>query len=793
MRLPLNWLRDWVPYEGTASALAERLTMAGLEVEAIDRPGDAFAGVVVGEVLEAGRHPDADRLSVCRVSLGGEPIAVVCGAPNVAAGQRVPFATIGTTLPNGVKLKKAKIRGQVSEGMICSETELGIGEDASGIVVLPEEAPVGTPFATWLGVDAEVLELAVPPNRPDALSIYGLARETAALFGLPLRPYPEGVVERGAPAAGSIEVEVADPQGCPRYAARLIRGVRIGPSPMGLAARLRAAGMRPINVIVDITNYLMWELGQPLHAFDLARVSEGRIVVRRARPGEQLQTLDGEQRRLDPEMLLITDGEHPLAVAGIMGGAGSEIGPQTRDILLESACFDPVRVAVAGGRLALLTESRRRFERGSDPALPPRAADRAAALMAELAGGEVAPGIVEQIAPGLLEPRRVSVRSGWLDAYLGASVPRPEVVARLAATGFEVASEGALWQVTIPSWRPDATDEAHVAEEVARLWGYDELGSRLRLSGPPPEGPTPRQRLRDEVADALVGLGLFEVVTTSLVAASMPSPAFPDAEPVILENPLSEEMAVLRRDLVPGLLGVVRHNLNRQRTDVRIFEVGSIHRVEEGGPVEEEWVVALLTGGRSPQSWSSADARLDWTDLRGLIESLVRRLDLAVPVMVPYQGALLAPGLGVMLTSGEGTPLGWAGRISRSLRAGAGIDPDVWAFGLRLAELEASHGKVRTFQGLPRYPASDRDLSLLLPERLPLGPLLERISKERRVEQVRLTDEYSGAQIPAGWRGVTLSVRYRHPDKTMSDKEIDSLHKALLDILEQDFHARLRS
>jgi phenylalanyl-tRNA synthetase beta chain len=793
MRLPLNWLRDWVPYQGTASALAERLTMAGLEVEAIDRPGDAFNGVVIGEVLEARRHPDADRLSVCRVSIGGEPVVVVCGAPNVAAGQRVPFATVGTTLPNGVKLKKAKIRGQVSEGMICSETELEIGEDASGIVVLPAQAPVGIPFAAWLGVDAEVLELAVPPNRPDALSVYGLARETAALFGLPLRAYPEGVAERGAPAADTIGIEVADPPGCPRYVARLIRGVRMGPSPMWLAARLRAAGLRPINVIVDITNYLMWELGQPLHAFDLDRVSGGRIVVRRARRGEHLQTLDGEPRRLDPEMLLITDGENPLAVAGIMGGAGSEIGPTTRDILLESAFFDPVRVAVAGGRLALLTESRRRFERGTDPLIPPRAADRAAALMAELAGGEVAPGMVEQIAPGLLEPRRVTLSRDWLDSYLGVSVPEPEAVARLAATGFQVVPEGTSWQVTIPSWRPDVTGEAHLAEELARLWGYDELGSRLRLSGPPPGGPTPRQRLRDELADALVGLGLYEVVTNSLVAASSPHPAFPQAEAVVLENPLSEEMAVLRRDLVPGLLGVVRHNLNRQRTDVRVFEVGSVHRVEEGRPVEEEWMAALLTGGRSPQPWSSEGARLDWTDLSGLVEGLVRRLDVPAPVMVPFQGALLAPGLGVGLVTGEGSPLGWAGRISRAVRTGAGIEPDIWAFAVRLAALEELRGTVRTFRGLPRYPASDRDLSLLLPEDLPLGPLLDRVRAERRVEHVVLTDEYAGAQIPSGRRGVTLSVRYRHPDKTMSDKEIDSLHKAILDILEKEFHARLRS
>jgi phenylalanyl-tRNA synthetase beta chain len=793
MRLPLNWLRDWVPYEGTAEELATRLTMGGLEVEAIERPGDEFAGVVVGEVLEAGPHPDADRLSVCRVSLGGEPLPVVCGAPNVAAGQRVPFATVGTRLPNGTKLKKAKIRGQVSAGMICSEIELGIGDDAAGIVVLPPDAVVGTPFAEWLGVDGEVLDLAVPPNRPDALSVYGLARETAALFGLPLTDYPTVVAEEGPPADRDIRVEVEDLQGCPRYAARLIRGITVGPSPQWLAARLRLVGLRPINVIVDITNYLMWELGQPLHAFDLARVEGGRIVVRRARRGESLRTLDDGLRVLDPELLLITDGEHALAVAGIMGGADSEISPQTRDVLLESATFDPVRTAIGGGRLGLLTESRRRFERGTDPTVPPLAAARAAALMSELAGGTVAPGLVEQVAPGLLEPRRVMVQKPWLDDHLGKSIPDEAARDALASTGFtsEVTPQG--WSVRVPSWRPDVEGPAHIAEELARLHGYDELGSRLRLSGPPPAGPTLRQRLRQDLADVLTGLGLHEVYTSALVPAAVPHPSLPAAEAVELENPLSEEMAVLRRDLVPGLLGVVRHNLNRQARYVRIFEIGAVHRVEEGRAVEEEWLAGMLVGGRSPQPWSTGDDRLDHHDLQGLLDALFERAGLDPPSPVPYQGAVLTPGLGQNLTDGEGREVGYAGRVSRALLEQWDIVPEVWTFALRLGPLEHLRRGPGRFQGLPRYPAVDRDLSVVLPDSVSLGEVVQRLRATPRVEQVLMTDAYRGRQIPEGLQGATFSVRWRHPGKTMSDKEIDSLHKALLDMLAEHYNARLRS
>lgn len=790
----MSWLRDFVPYEGDAGGLADRLTRTGLEVDEILRPGDSFTGITVGEVLDVRQHPNADKLTVCQVTLGGDPISVVCGAPNVAAGQRVPFAEVGAVLPGGMKLKKAKIRGEVSHGMICSEAELELGEDAAGIMVLPDDAPVGTPFAEYQGLDEEILEIEVTPNRPDALSIYGVAREVAALFELPLEPYVAEVVEAGAPASGQISVAVDDPEGCPRYSARLIRGVRTGSSPAWMSARLIAVGLRPINVIVDITNYIMMEVGQPQHAFDLKKVERGAIVVRRAREGEALRTLDDEVKTLDAEVLLITDGDTPLAVAGVMGGLDSEISADTTDILLESAHFDPLRVSIGGGRVGLVTESRKRFERGTDPTIAGVAADRAAALMAELAGGEVAPGIVEFIAPGAVEPRRVSVSKPWVDGLLGVEIPEAEANGILSRLGFEVAGtdgEG-NWDVVVPPWRPDVEGEAYVAEELARIFGYDELGSDPTLSGRAPAGPTLRQGLREDLRDALVQLGFHEVTTNSLVEKDSSHPFLPGASPVLLENPQSEDCSEFRRDLLPGVLSAMTYNLRRQMEDVRVFEIGMVHRVEEGRAVEEEWVVGALTGARMSEVWHDPDARVDWFDLFGIITALARSLYLDTPMALPYDGPALADSAGAKLSIGGEGEAGFAGMLETGIAQALGLVEPVWVFGLRLGELEGRRRLVGRYEGLPRHPASDRDVSVIVPDNVPIGGILDRLGTEKRVERVKLKEEYTGEQIPAGKRSILLTVRYRDAGNTLSDSEIDGLHKKTVKILESDFGAQLR-
>lgn len=795
MRVPLSWLRDFVPYEGSIEDLAVRLTMVGLEVESIVRPGDEYRGINVGEVLEVKPHPNAERLFLCSVTTGGEPVSVVCGAANVAAGQKVPFAGVGAVLPGGMKLKKVKIRGEVSSGMICSESELELGDDAEGIMVLAEDASVGTPFAAYQGLDDEILELDITPNRPDALCVYGIAREVAGLYDLPLTPYMHEVHESGAPAADTISVTVDDPAGCPRYSARLIRGVSTGSSPVWLAGRLISVGLRPINIIVDITNYVMMEVGQPQHAFDLQRVREGQIVVRRARSDETLITLDEEERELDPEILLITEGERPLAIAGIIGGLESQISEDTNDILLESAHFDPVRVSIGGGRLGIVTESRKRFERGTDPVITGLAADRAAMLMAELAGGETAPGLVEFVSQEALTLRSITVRKPWIDGLLGAVISEEESRSILHKLGFEIAegSEAVEWNVCIPSWRPDIEGSAHIAEELARVYGYDELGSDSSISGDAPEGPTTLQKLREDLRDALIALGFHEITTNSLVEKDAPHPFVPDAAPVVLANPRGEEHSELRRDLLPGVLKVLRYNVRRQMDDVRVFEIGMVHTVKDSLVVESEWIVGALTGARSAEIWHQPDARVDWFDLYGILCAMARSLDLDTPWVLPYDGPALESREGAILVAGEGDEIGYAGRLASGIEERFDLQEPVWVFGLRLTDIVDHRHGVGRFEALPRFPASDRDISIIIGEEIPVGGLLKKLRNEKRVEAVKLKDEYIGEQIPRGKKGILLSIRYRDTSNTLSDSEIDKLHEKAIAVLKEEFGAELRS
>lgn len=795
MRAPLSWIREYTPYEGTPEVLADRLTMAGLEVESIDRPARAYRGVVVGQVIERDDHPDADRLSVCRVTAGGEALTIVCGAPNVAAGQKVPVATVGSVLPGGMEIGAAEIRGQTSHGMICSEKELEIGEDAEGIMVLDPDAPVGTPFAEYMGLDDVIIEVDVLPNRPDALSIYGLAREAAALFDLPLEPLAAEVEERGAPASDRITVAVEDSEACPLFTARLIRGVRVGSSPTWMAGRLRAAGMRPINSAVDITNYIMLETGQPQHAFDLSRIEQGRIVVRRARPGERLITLDGVERQLDPEYLMITSGDEPLSVAGVLGGKNSEIEEKTADVLLETAHFDPIRIGLAGKRLNIVSEARKRFERGVDPALPPLASARAAALFAELCGGEVAPGIVQDGAADAASPRIVTVDKERLDVLLGVSILGQEAASLLESTGFELQGDGdrQRWEVQVPTWRLDVAGWADIGEELARLYGYNALGSSTLLSGEAPEPATSRQRLREAVRDALVHQGLHEVLTNSLVGMQDPHPMNPGNEPVVLANPQSEEQSIMRRDLLPGLLRVVGHNLRRQHEHIRVFELGPVYHVdEEGGVVQEEWVAGALTGARWPEPWVPCNGPLTWEDLYGILQSAFRMIGIPGARSEPQDHEGLQPGLAAVIRAGADPMLGRAGLISEQLAAAMDLEEPVWAFALPLAGLERVREGLGRYRGLPRHPAADRDLAVTVPAQTPVGALLEAARNADAVEEALLLDTYRGEQVEEGRKSVAISLRYRDPDSTLTDKEIERLHREVLKVLSETFDARLR-
>jgi phenylalanyl-tRNA synthetase beta chain len=604
MLLSLNWLREFVPYEGDAQTLADRLTMLGLEVEEVGRPFAALEKIVVGHVAECAVHPSSDHLSVCRVDIGtGELLDIVCGAPNVAAGQRVPVAPVGTVMPGGLEIKKAKLRGQTSCGMICSEREMGLGENHDGIMVLDPGLAVGTPICEALGLDEVVLDVSITPNRADCLSVLGLAREVAAAFGLPLSVPASELLESGEPFE-NFRIE-PDPALCPLYQARLIRGVKIGPSPAWLRYRLIAVGLRPINNIVDVTNYVMMECGQPLHAFDRDLLRGDRIRVALAEDGMGLTTLDGQERQLTARDLLIWDDERPVALAGVMGGANSEIGDGSATVLLESAVFDPACIRKTARRLGLPSDASYRFERGVDQIGNTHAMNRAAALMAAVSGGAVAPGVAKA-EPRPFEPRVIDFSPAKATRLLGMEMSPAFCRDTLTRLGCDIA-DGESWRVTAPSFRLDLEREVDLIEEVARVFGMDRIEAVL---------PTVRKSLADlekvdptfaflaMVKDWGKGAGLAEVVNYSFVGtADLDRCGLPADGRVHIFNPLSEEMNVLRTELAPGLLGSLRQNMSQDNTRIRIFEVAHTFVQDPDSDTltrENNRLGILLHGGRFP-------------------------------------------------------------------------------------------------------------------------------------------------------------------------------------------------
>ncbi|SMC27588.1 phenylalanyl-tRNA synthetase beta subunit [Desulfacinum hydrothermale DSM 13146] len=803
MLVSTQWLKDYVDFTMDADTLAHRLTMAGLEVEAVERPYAFLQQVVVARVDAVEPHPNADKLRLCQVFDGSRVRQVVCGAPNVASGQVVPLALPGAVLPSGQKLAKAKIRGQVSEGMLCSQRELLLGDDASGIWVLDPALPLGKTLLEALDLDDAILDVSITPNRGDCLSMIGVAREVAALSGTRVR-YPEISLDETGPSiheAASVTLE--DPLGCPRYAARLIRGVRIGPSPRWMQRRLEAAGIRSINNVVDVTNFVMLEMGQPLHAFDYERLREGRIVVRRAQAGERFSTLDGVERTLFDDTLLICDGVGPVAIAGIMGGLDSEITEGTTQVLIESAYFQPERIRRSSRKLGLRTESSYRFERGIDPEGVPRALDRAAQLMLQLAGGVLATGAIDQY-PSPLERPTISLRVPRVNRFLGLDLDAATMAKVLESIEMHVEqADSETLRVTPPSCRHDVTREVDLAEEVVRLVGYDQVPVTHAAAPLYADPPDPHASLRLQVKQALTALGFDEVVTYSFISEKgVKDLGLPEGDarlrPVRLRNPLSEEQAVMRTSLLPGMLTTARHNFDRGNLDLRLFELSKVFlpRPDQSLPQEDHHLAGLLAGRRVPHLLYGSEETVDYADAKGAVEAVLECFHLgsdtvrfSLEPLPPYCDP--AVGAAVLV---EDHLVGSVGRVDPDVQDAFDLKRDAYYFELDFEELFRLKRPHPGFSPLPKFPAVARDMALIVTDDLPVAAPLDfiRSLNEPLVEQVDVFDLYRGKQLGEGRKSVGYRLVYRAPDRNLTDEEVNALHQRITEKVLSAFQAQLR-
>ena len=803
MRISLEWLADFIDLDLQDPELPERLAngllLAGLEVEALDRPEASFDGLVVAEVLSVEPHPNADRLKLCRVSDGAGERSVVCGAPNVAEGRRVVLATPGVRMPGGMKVEVARIRGEQSEGMICSERELGLSTDHSGIMVLGDEQEIGADAAELLGLNDVIFDISITPNRADCLSVLGVAREAAALLGTSLRAPGTSVEEDENTSAASVcAVEIWDPDKCPRYAARIIRGVEIGPSPGWMARRLRAAGMRPINNVVDVTNYVMLSLGQPLHAFDLHRLAERKIIVRRwAESDGPFTTLDGQGRAMDDEDLMICDGEKPVAIGGVMGGLFSEVNEDTRDILLESAYFTPQTIRRTRRRLGMSTEASYRFERGVDPSGTVRAADLAAEFIRQTAGGAVARGAVDA-HPAPIAPKQVPIRVARASSLLGVSLDAPRVRESLESLGLLVSDEeDGVFSVEVPTFRPDIEREIDLIEEVGRRVGYENIPATLPASGSPAARPTRARSLELQARRIMVAGGFSEAINYSFVSReTLRSMGWLDGQMVALRNPLSGEMDVLRTTLLAGLLANVAHNLSRGVSEIRLFELGrSFHPVDgEALPEQVLRVAGVVVGSAASQDGVSLPGAL--SELKGVIERFLESWGLENLLFEPADAALgWEPSAVSRILVGEAA-LGHVGLAAPEALGIRDIEMGVAAFEINLAALAGIDPAPRRLTPLPRYPASLRDLAVVV-DAARTNREIEAIIRQTGgewLESVDLFDVYQDAALEtSGEKSLAYSLVFRHLEATLTDEQVNEAFDGIVGALGARLGARLRS
>lgn len=790
MKFSEKWLRTWVNPDIDTAALVHQITMAGLEVDEVLPAAGAFHGVVVGLVKAVTPHPDADKLNVCEVSDGDQTVQVVCGAPNVRAGLKVPFAVVGATLPGDFLIRKAKLRGVESAGMLCSEQELGLSESHAGIMELPDAALVGMNLTDYLELEDAIIDVDLTPNRSDCLSIRGLAREVGVLNQLPVEcPAIEDVPAEHSDVA---DIQVTAPEACPRYIGRIIRNVNIkGATPLWMQERLRRSGIRSIDPVVDVTNYVMLELGQPMHAFDLANINGG-IVVRMAAAGEKIVLLDGQEVTLNDQTLVIADHERSVAIAGIMGGEHSGVNSETRNILLESAFFEPIGIAGKARGYGLHTDSSHRFERGVDPELQRTATERATRLLLDIVGGE--PGELVEVSSekDLPQKRQVALREARVNGLLGTVIDRTEVEEILTRLGLNVVKltrEG--WLVSVPSFRFDIALEEDLIEEVGRVHGYNNLPVTTPVGNlglrPVPEAERPVSRVQDH----LVSLGYQEVVTYSFVDSRQQQQIDPEQEAIALANPISSDMDVMRTSLWPGLLKAVAFNQHRQQQNLRLFETGLRFRKQDGEIRQTPMVAGVVTGKRAPENWANVKQAVDFFDVKGELESLFDVLGVA-PQWVPGEHPALHPGQTAQLLV-EGETVGWVGALHPQLQKSQDVNGACYIFELCLNPILT--GYVPNFKEFSKYPEVRRDLAIIIKNDVAWRDIKATILEKagEYLTGLRVFDLYEGETIGEGNKSLAVSLFWQHPERTLQDDEVQAVFDSVIAHVREQWHATLRS
>jgi phenylalanyl-tRNA synthetase beta chain len=801
MKITYNWLKEFVDFDLSPEELSHQLTMLGLEVEGMQNLYSEMDEVVVAVVEEKEQHPNADKLSICKVNDGKEILSIVCGARNFKAGDKVALARIGAVLPGDFNIKRSKIRGEESFGMLCSEKELSLADESEGIMILPGDSPIGVPLFEALGMKDTVFEIGLTPNRADCLSVIGIAREIAAKLGKKVKHPRHDVKEDGGKISEIASVVIENPELCPRYTARYISACKIGPSPGWMVNRLNAVGMRSINNVVDITNYVLMEFGHPLHAFDHDLLSEGKIVVRRAVEGERFRTLDGQERILKDSDLTIRDAKEAVALAGIMGGENSEVGEKTCNILLESAYFNPTAIRRTSKRLGLHTEASHRFERGADVNILVKALNRASSLMVEIAGGCAAKGVID-VYPEMIEPTRIQFRQERAHQVLGLTFSTEDVINcfRNLELDCEVERPGVL-NVTVPSFRVDIVREIDLIEELVRTTGYDKVPVTMPKVRIFSDRPTAHQRLERKVKDLLVAHGLSEVINYSFISLSSYDKLLLNSDDyrrncVKILNPLTEEQAVMRTTVLPCLLETAARNISFRNMNLQIFEMRRVYIPvnEKDLPEEPLYVSGFLTGCRNVEGWNQPRESVDFFDVKGIVENIFKELLIQG---VTYNNNdvdnFYHPGKACNICHG-GIVIGSMGEIHPTVEENYYLEKPGYYFELNFEKLVAASSENIETIAPSRYPDTFRDIAILVKEEIEASKVLETITntKIKELEGVELFDLYKGPNIPEGEKSLAVRVRYRSYEKTLADDEISFMHQKVIDNLVKKLDVNIR-